>query len=306
MKKAIVFCCLSSFAFANNDYIPLSEMSQSDKIKNNFVKKESKPQKDEAAYAPVGEINKVQKVEKIPNIKDIPNIEELEEIQNVNVESKNIETNTKTIDKEFVKDFKKDNILQDTKKDSIAFNRSDFSVTPKISYMHVTTNIEKENFDKTHEVIPEIAIKYKEHTLKADYFAADAKNKDFNNKFDTTWYRLAYLYNFYNANIGIAYNDFRIKGSESGISEKDTAKFPTLEVHFKNTENQLQVEYGGFYGKNDSDVKNAYEYYLSLGYKVFNNDNLIVNAGYKNRTIEDDEGGKIEYKGPILGISSTF
>ena len=104
MKKAIVFCCLSSFAFANNDYIPLSEMSQSDKIKNNFVKKESKPQKDEAAYAPVGEINKVQKVEKIPNIKDIPNIEE---IQNVNVESKNIETNTKTIDKEFVKDFKK-------------------------------------------------------------------------------------------------------------------------------------------------------------------------------------------------------
>lgn len=306
MKKAIVFCCLSSFAFANNDYIPLSEMSQSDKIKNNFVKKERKPQKNEAAYAPVGEINKVQKVEKIPNIKDIPNIEEIEEIQNVNVESKNIETNTKTIDKEFVKDFKKDNILQDTKKDSIAFNRSDFSVTPKISYMHVTTNIEKENFDKTHEVIPEIAIKYKEHTLKADYFAADAKNKDSNIKFDTTWYRLAYLYNFYNANIGIAYNDFRIKGSESGISKKDTGKFPTLEVHFKNTENQLQVEYGGFYGKNDSNVKNAYEYYLSLGYKVFNNDNLIVNAGYKNRTIEDDEGDKYEYKGPILGISSTF
>ena len=48
-----------------------------------------------------------------------------------------------------------------------------------------------------------------------------------------------YLYNFYNANIGIAYNDFRIKGSESGISTKDTGKFPTLEVHFKNTENQL-------------------------------------------------------------------
>ena len=41
MKKAIVFCCLSSFAFANNDYIPLSEMSQSDKIKNNFVKNEN-------------------------------------------------------------------------------------------------------------------------------------------------------------------------------------------------------------------------------------------------------------------------
>jgi len=40
MKKAIVFCCLSLFAFANNDYIPLSVMSQSDKIKNNFVKKE--------------------------------------------------------------------------------------------------------------------------------------------------------------------------------------------------------------------------------------------------------------------------
>ena len=135
MKKAIVFCCLSSFAFANNDYIPLSEMSQSDKIKNNFVKKESKPQKDEAAYAPVGEINKVQKVEKIPNIKDIPNIEEIEEIQNVNVESKNIETNTKTIDKEFVKDFKKDNILQDTKKDSIAFNKSDFSICLRINLL---------------------------------------------------------------------------------------------------------------------------------------------------------------------------
>ena len=310
MKKAIVFCCLSSFAFANNDYIPLSEMSQSDKIKNNFVKKESKPQKDEAAYAPVGEINKVQKVEKIPNIKDIPNIEEIEEIQNINVESKNIETNTKTIDKEFVKDFKKDNILQDTKKDSIAFNRSDFSVTPKISYMHVTLSDEKEEIGKTHLILPEIAFRYKNHILKADYMGVDIRYNNFllgnDLKVDTDWYRIAYLYNYLNANIGIGYNDYRIKGSILGFTSQDSAKFPTLEVHFKNTENQLQVEYGGFYGKNDSDVKNAYEYYLSLGYKVFNNDNLIVNAGYKNRTIESDEGDKYEYKGPILGISSTF
>lgn len=292
MKKIIAISCLSLFAYANNDYIPLNEMSKNDKYKYNFLKKEADLKVSEETYKPVQKTNN--KPEEIPNIKDI---------EDSNPEVKNIKTNQKVIDKEFVKDFKKDNILQDTKKQTYTSKNSDFSITPKISYMYVSTNIDKEKLERTHEAIPEIAFRFKEHTLKADYFGVSAKNKDTNIKFDTNWYKIAYLYNYLNANIGIAYNDYRVKGKES---DKFAQKFPSLELHFKNTENQLVVEYGGFYGKNDSQVKNAYEYYLNLGYKVFDNDSLVLNAGYKNRIIETNESEKFEYKGPIIGLSTTF
>ena len=284
MKKIMILSSLSLYLLANGNYVPLSQLSNNKKKEYNFVEK-SKVTKE------VGTENQ----------------------KNILYNNKEIIKLEKKENNEITRDYKNRNILNDEmkpSKNSFSHNfTKDFSVTPKLSYMYVTTDIEGST-EKTHEIMPEIAFIYKEHTLKADYFNVNSK---FNGglELDTKWYRLSYLYKFYNVNIGLAYNGIRIKGYEKDndnntYNEKDNESFASIEVHLKNVKDQLVFEYGGFYGKNDNDVKNAYEYYINLGYKIFNNDNLILNVGYKNRTIEFDGDLKIETKGPILGISSTF
>ena len=302
MKKIIIVSSLVLHLFASDDYVPLSNLSDKQKEEYNFINK-----------------NSVLDIEKNNNYEKIENIQKEEEIQTFQEEIEEVKKEPIVTDKEFVKEYKKQNILKDEKKESTSSFSKDFSVTPKISYMHVTTNVEDENIEKTHEVVPEILFTYKNHNLKFDYLGSNVKKSDLsdiniqNFELETKWYRFAYLYSLYNADIGIAYNYLKLDGQYFNITDNqlykaENQKFPTIEAHLKNSEDNFLVEYGGFYGKNDSDVKNAYEYYLTLGYRVFNNDNLIINAGYKNRTVdlEDDDNGKIEYKGPVIGISSTF
>lgn len=287
MKKIIIVISTLVLSLFSDDYIPLSNLSDKQKEEYNFINKNSIEKIEEDSY------------KKVKDIK-ILNNQTKEEKQEL----------SKPINKEFVKEYKKDNILKDERKISQNNFSEDFSIIPKISYMNVSTDIEKESIEKTHEVIPEILFTYKNHNLKFDYLSSNVKTNllsnlnwaDFN--LDTKWYRLAYLYSFYNVNIGLAYNYLDINFGLLGINAKDNQKFASIEAHLKNSEDNFIVEYGGFYGKND-DIKNAYEYYLTLGYKIFSNDNLIFNAGYKNRTIEDSDL-KIEYKGPIIGISSKF
>jgi hypothetical protein len=298
MKKIVVFSFLALSLFASDEYIPVSELSHSKKQEYNFVNKTNinkaleeqthttAPQESDDVIAPLEKLEiKETKVNISENAK----------------EKKEVITNTKVENKTFVKEYKNENILKDELKYSDNSFSKDFSVTPKISYMNVTTSVDKLNINnKSHEIVPEFSLTYKkEHTIKADYF--NVKDEDF----DTNWYRIAYLYKFLNANIGLAFNSLTVKGADIE-DEKDNEKFATIELHLKNSQDQLQVEYGGFYGKNSVNITSAYEYYLTLAYKIFNNDNLIINAGYKNRTVENDDGNIIEYKGPTLGISSTF
>ena len=280
MKKIMILSSLSLYLLANGNYVPLSQLSNNKKKEYNFVEK-SKVTKE------VGTENQ----------------------KNILYNNKEIIKLEKKENNEITRDYKNRNILNDEikpSKNSSSHNfNKDFTVTPRLSYMYVTTDIEGFT-EKTHIIVPEVAFLYKKHTLKADYLNVNSKFYDIA-ELDTSWYRLSYLYKYYNANIGLGYNDLRIDFTEiEEGSIKGSEKFPTLEVHLKNTEDQLVFEYGGFYGKNDNGVKNAYEYYINLGYKIFNNDNLILNVGYKNRTIEFDGDLKIETKGPILGISSTF
>lgn len=270
MKKIIIISSLVLYLFASDDYVPLSNLSQEKKVEYNFINKKT-------------EINAAGNNE----------YEKIEEKQEL----------SKPINNEFVKEYKKDNILKDERKVYQSNFNKDFSITPKILYMNISTDIEKQSVEKTHEVVPEILFTYKNHNLKFDYLNVDLKYQNIL-ELDTKWYRLAYLYSFYNANIGLAYNYLDINYGLLGINAKDNQKFATFEAHLKNSKDNFIVEYGGFYGKND-DIKNAYEYYLTLGYKIFSNDNLIFNAGYKNRIVENSDI-KIEYKGPIVGISSKF
>ena len=287
MVKSFLLLSIGASLFANSDYVPLSKFSKDQQVENNFIRVEKK---------------KIEKIELKDNIEEVKQINEIKIGKPI---SQNIvkEEKTEIKNKDILKEYKQDNIL----KDEVSFANNtfskDFSITPRLSYMYVTTKAENEELDKTHELVPEIAVSYNNHTLKADYLSVNIKEDS--SKFDTTWYRLAYLYKYYNVNIGLAYNNFKLKVSEPGISGKDSEKFPTFEVHLKNEQDQLVLEYGGFYGKNSDEIKSAYEYYLNVGYKLFNNDNLIFNLGYKNRTVDYD-GDKLSYEGPIVGISTTF
>lgn len=288
MKKIIIVFALVLNLFASDDYIPLSNLSQEQKEEYNFVNKNIivETKEDNTNYAKKEEVKQKEEV-------------------------------LKPINKELVKEYKKENILKDEKKLSSNVFDKEFFVSPKISYMQVSTTLEKEEVEKTDEIVPEILFTYKNHNLKFDYFGVDVE-KSYLQKSDFTdfnsnmkWYRLAYLYSFYNANIGMAYNQLKMSGkpfwdnAKSEFFQTDVnQKFPTIEAHLKSQQNQLVVQYGGFYGKNN-EIKDAYEYYLTLGYKIFNNDNLIFNAGYKNRTFLDEDI-EITFKGPIIGISSTF
>ena len=279
MKKIMILSSLSLYLLANGNYVPLSQLSNNKKKEYNFVEK-SKVTKE------VGTENQ----------------------KNILYNNKEIIKLEKKENNEITRDYKNRNILNDEikpSKNSSSHNfNKDFTVTPRLSYMYVTTDIEGST-EKTHEIMPEIAFIYKEHTLKADYFNVNSK---FNGglELDTKWYRLSYLYKYDNANIGLGYNDLRGKLLYLDTNMKGSVKFPTLELHLKNTLNNLVLEYGGFYGKNNDRIRHAYEYYLNLGYKIFNNDNLIFNVGYKNRTIEIDDDAKLEFKGPTVGISTTF
>jgi len=68
-------------------------------------------------------------------------------------------------------------------------------------------------------------------------------------------------------------------------------------------EDKIEVNYGLSYGKN-SDIDYAYQYYLNLGYKIFNN-NLVLTAGYQNKTIEIGNI-RFQHKGPAITLGGTF
>ncbi|QKF77249.1 hypothetical protein [Arcobacter defluvii] len=303
MKKIIIISSLVLYLFASDDYVPLSNLSQEKKVEYNFINK-----KTEINTAGNNEYEKIENINKNDNIQTFKDeiIEEKQEL-------------SKPINNEFVREYKKDNILKDEKKVSQSNFSKDFSITPKLTYSFLKTDIYGTNkvsvLDETNEVIPEISFKYKNHILKADFMDSKAY---FNNvlligsdlETTTKWNKLYYLYNFKNANLGIAYNKFDLdwKVIKYNVVLSNTEEFPTLEFHMKNEDDKLQVEYGVSYGKNHN-IDYVYEYYVNLGYKLLNNDALILSAGYKNRTLdfEDDINGyKFQYKGPILTLGATF
>lgn len=295
MKKTVTFCLLLSTLYAYDDYTPVSEISNDKKVEYNFMNSNKTVNK---------EVNKKEEFQPVKSIKNIETKKEILQEEKI----PEIKENSSTVDKNFIKDYKKDNILQDTKKYTDNTNDKDFGVSTKVAYIYLSTEATANNLgtisDKTSEVLPEISFRYKNNIIKSDILKSSLNDKETGFKLDTTWYKIAYLYRYLNADIGFAYNKVETKSSFlSSNSEKDTEEFPSIELNLKNIDHLLQAQYGVSYGRNN-DI-DAYEYYLNLGYRVFNNESLVLIAGYKNKTIEDDDL-KVEYKGPIIGITSTF
>ena len=314
MKKIVILSYLGVSLFAAGDYIPLSKLSDDEKVGYNFTDKKDiiKPVESKN-YTSVSKKNN----EIIQPVENNKIKEKIKDVHKVEVS----EPNTDLAEKEnIIEEFKKENILQDVSKENkiLKADNRDFSITPKISYSFLKSDIymvEKVSVVEERGVlIPEVAISYKNHTLKAQRMSAKAyfegvliDGGDLST--DSSWDKLSYLYKYQNVNVGLGYNVYKLKNDfifneyDLTINGKEKERFASLEVHFKNEENNIQAEYGGSYGKNDN-LDYAYEYYLDLGYKIFK-DSLIVSAGYKNRTIEIEDV-RFQYKGPTLGLSSTF
>jgi hypothetical protein len=316
MKKIVILSFLALSLFASDEYIPVSELSHSKKQEYNFVNKTN--------------INKA--VEAENNTKVLQESDEvIEPLENVEIKERKIEENIdnsisiekienkkeekEILNKELVKEYKNDNILQDTKTNKSSIK--DFTITPKFTYSYITIDGYYPGkvglLDKKNVLIPEILIAYNNHMLKAETMSTKAYFKsvlidggDLDAK--TSSYKLSYLYKYQNANFGLAYNYYKTSWDfilyDYYYQFEDKQIYPSLELHMKNEENRLQVEYGLSYGKN-SDIDYAYEYYINLGYKIFNNDGLIASVGYKNKTIDIDSL-KFEYKGPTISLSGKF
>lgn len=301
MKKIIIVSSLTLTLFASDGYVPLSNLSNEQKQEYNFINK-----------------NSVINLDKNNTYEKVENIQKEEEIQTFEEEIEEVKKEPITTDKEFVKEYKKQNILKDEKKENSTFFAKDFSVTPKISYSYLTVDgyyphkVKPE--DRKNIVIPELLIRYKNNILKYEQIRVNTyfekviiDDNDFDMK--TSWRKLAYLYQYNeNMNFGLAYNfyksDMNVYYNGFTIPFKEREKFASAEVNFKNQDNNLIAEYGVSYGKNN-EIDYSYEYYLTLGYKLLDNDKLIFNAGYKNKTINIDDL-KFKYEGPVIGISSTF
>lgn len=301
MKKIVTLSYLAISLFADGDYIPLSKLSDDKKIEYNFMDAKKNPKE------------KIKKEEEFHPVKSIENSEIKKEI--VQEKTEKIQENNTPVNKDFVKEYKKDNILQDEKKYSQNSFSKDFSITPKITDTFLTSDIhETEKVhpeDKENVFVPEISIRYKEHTIKAEILDSESRysnvlvvGSDLVTK--VKWFKLYYLYNYENINLGLAYNNYKADFIvvDYNVNYKTYEEFPTLEFSGKNEENQFEVNYGASYGQNNY-IDYVYEYYVNLGYKIFRNDIFNINAGYRNRTIDYNDR-KYQYSGPTLSFSSTF
>ncbi len=320
MKKTIIFSCLALFSYAQDDYIPLSQLSNAKKIEYNFVDKKKKIETpnvqeykstkiEEKEYESISEIEEVEFKEDI-----IENISSSEKIENLKEEKK-------VVNKEFVKEYKNDNILQDLRNKNNSTFSKDFSITPKLTYSYLKTDIYATDritvIDKESVLIPEITISYKNHNLKAEGFETESyfdKVLTTGSDLETVvkWYKLYYLYSYNNINFGMAYNKFNLNwiNINNNSSYKETEEFPSVELNMKNSNDILQIEYGLSYGKNNN-ISYSYEYYINIGYKLLKDNGLILNAGYKNRTIEYNfpekkAEYKYEFEGPTISLTGTF
>ena len=291
MKKIVILSYLGVSLFAAGDYIPLSKLSDDEKVGYNFTDKKDiiKPVESKN-YTSVSKKNN----EIIQPVENNKIKEKIKDVHKVEVS----EPNTDLAEKEnIIEEFKKENILQDVSKENkiLKADNRDFSITPKISYSFLKSDIYIADrvsvVEERGVIIPEVAISYKNHTLKAETMSSKAyfegvliEGGDLST--DSSWDKLSYLYKYQNVNVGLGYNVYKLKNDfifneyDVTINGKEKERFASLEVHFKNEENNIQAEYGGSYGKNDN-LDYAYEYYLDLGYKIFK-DSLIVSAGYIN------------------------
>lgn len=185
--------------------------------------------------------------------------------------------------------------------------------------------------DKTsNSYSPTVYVKNGNHKYQASFFKNSDKgtlvtNKDlrFDNyrysagdslvaKSDTNWVNGGYKYLYKDLAIGADLHNYRNKSEISSVNNKTTLKndfiFPSLSMDMKHKINDFSVLYGGDYGTLGNKLK-YYKYYAGVGVNDLFFNNLDLNLGYKNRTIDIEDNkydGKTEFSGAYVELNKEF
>lgn len=265
MIRGFLLLSIGASLFASSDYVPFSKFSKDKQIEYNFVK-----------------------VEKNTNEK----VQTVKEIKKTEIKKPITRNNVKTVEKNI-----KPTLIEETKYKQNILYSAKLTYSP-LNIDHSTSTTSSSS--KSNSFEPSATLNYGDHKLEGSYFKSESDASIAS--IDTTWYKLAYKYNYKNASAGIAANYLVIDKASS--EEKEI--FPSLEVDFKNTSDFLELQYGASLGKN-SNIDYVYEYFLNVDIKPTIDSSSSVVVGYKNKTVQFEENDeKFEFTGPYIGINSKF
>lgn len=321
MKKTIFLLLISTGLFASSEgYVPFSDFSNNQKLEYNFEKVD-KIESFKKVYKKVEKIKEIKVPEVTKRIvekditKDIDTIKKVikEETPKIKIEKKELPKkeivkpiSVKKIQKTIITNTPKIDIKKSTPKVSlknkIKKSKEDLTLSLEVVYSPLSVSYSKASTNesnKSNSFEPKAELSYGKHKASAKYFKSE--NSFSTTNLETTWYKLGYKYNYKNANIGIDANHLVV---EQNSNEKKES-FPSLEVDFKNSVENIDLSYGASLGKNDN--VDSYEYFVNVGIKPISTDNTSLLVGYKNRTVKIEESDeKLEFKGPFIGVNTSF
>ena len=284
MIRGFLLLSIGATLYASSEYIPFSKFTENQQIKHNFKKVE---------------INNNQRIDEVKQIKKV-SIRNYKKPTSTNIVKKT------EIRKSIVQKTTEPKIIQkDLKEKNVVKTRYEHDIlySARLTYSPLTTDYSTsttDNTNKTNSIQPSGSLTYGNHKVEASYFKSE---NDFStSNLDTSWYKLAYKYNYKNINIGAAANHLVV--DTNSIEKKET--FPSLEIDFKNNSEVIDFEYGASVGKN-SNIDYSYEYFFNVNVKPSKNSNQSLVVGYKNRTVQFEKNNeKLEFTGPFIGINTKF
>ena len=313
MLRSFLLLSIGATLYASSEYVPFSKFSQNQQIEYNFKKVEVNN------YERIDEVKEIKKVSirnyKEPTSTNVINEIEIQEVEIIEpiVEETIDVKETKIVQQEQVSQIEKIEQVEKPveKQKTVQKTRyqQDILYSARLTYSPLTANYSDSNVsdsNKSNLIEPSGSVSFGEHKVEASYFKNDNDFFDSTN-LETTWYKLAYKYNYKNLNIGLAANHISFDGNL--LDGHDT--FPSLEIDFKNSSDFIDFEYGGSVGIGDQ-VDYSYEYFFKVNIKPSINSEESFVIGYKNRTlelkIEDpiDDNHKLEFTGPFIGINTVF
>lgn len=292
MKRILVLSLITSALLAQDEYLPLSKISDDKKMEYNFITLD----KNIDAKNIEPKVIKEEKNEIVEPLK-----EEKTQLEKIAEEAIVIEKKDLILKKEIKKENSPKNIVsnKDTINKSILNKQTQREVffSAQITYSPISSKISASGIsssDDSNAFIPELELQINKHKIGAEYF------KNENNYADISLIKLGYKYEYENTNIGADLNYLKVKTSLDSQNEI----YPSFEVDFNHNIENIKLSYGAGFGKN-SDIDYAYDYFINAGIKPYVLSEASFIAGYKARGFKMNDT-KFDFKGPFIGVKSSF
>lgn len=300
MKKSILLTFLATSLFANGDYLPLSKITEKQKLEYNFITLDNNIQAQE-----VNTKSTIQKDEIVPE-KEIP-----QKISNDLNTNKIIKKDELILKDEVKIEPKKAILVENTnyvKEEELNLDEKETTTfTAQVAFSPITSEISGSGIslsDDSNTFIPQVEIGIDKHKIVAEYF--QIKNSFSGTSFDSTIAKLGYRYAFDNLNIGGDVNYSKLELTLQGNDIYQEEVYPSFEMDFNQNIENIQLTYGAGLGRGD-DIKYYLNYFINAGIKPYALSDASFVVGYKARTLKyDEENIKVDFKGPYIGVKSSF